>query len=585
MMNYSQFNKYDNYDKFPATSIPHYDNHSFEGYTQITQQIKRQLSPEKRIVVVDCYPGVCQDEILDAFKALSPALIIHSDDCKLPTDILDAMLKDNLTDDRVFGTLTTKKLVDFFNLDALNAAKAKIASTTDGIILVYGVGASLITEGDLLIYCDLARWEIQLRYRKGMSNWTSYNPNDPILSKYKRGFFIEWRIADRHKSNLFNRIDYLLDTNIADTPKMVTGEAFLHGLDTISRRPFRTVPYFDSGVWGGQWMKSVFNLDQSSPNFAWSFDGVPEENSLYLKFGQTTIEIPAIDLVFYKPIALLGERVYSHFGAEFPIRFDLLDTMGGGNLSLQVHPLMHYIQNTFGMHYTQDESYYILEAEDEAFVYLGLKDNVDKDEMLNALENAQKGIASFDAEKYINKIPAKKHDHFLIPSGTIHCSGKDTMVLEISATPYIFTFKLWDWDRLGLDGLPRPIHLNHGKEVIAWDRTTNWVYNNLVNQITTLSETPTIKEERTGLHKREFIDTIRHTFSETVYHLTNDSINVLNLVEGAEAIVESPLGEFEPFIVHFAETFMIPAAVKAYTITPYGVSKGSTLKTIKASIR
>lgn len=49
------------------------------------------------------------------------------------------------------------------------------------------------------------------------------------------------------------------------------------------------------------------------------------------------------------------------------------------------------------------------------------------------------------------------------------------MVLEISATPYIFTFKLWDWQRLGLDGLPRPINIEHGKHVIQWDRTTKWV--------------------------------------------------------------------------------------------------------------
>lgn len=49
---------------------------------------------------------------------------------------------------------------------------------------------------------------------------------------------------------------------------------------------------------------------------------------------------------------------------------------------------------------------------------------------------------SFNAEKYVNKFHAKKHDHFLIPVGTIHCSSKNCMVLEISATPYIFTFKL-----------------------------------------------------------------------------------------------------------------------------------------------
>ena len=157
---------------------------------------------------------------------------------------------------------------------------------------------------------------------------------------------------------------------------------------------------------------------------------------------------------------MLGEAVHARFGTEFPIRFDFLDTMDGGNLSLQVHPLTEYIQQQFGMHYTQDESYYLLDAADDGCVYLGLKENIDREQMIATC--TRRTADPFDAENYVNKFPAKKHDHFLIPAGTIHCSGSNSMVLEISATPYIFTFKLWDWGRLGLDGTPRPIHLDHG---------------------------------------------------------------------------------------------------------------------------
>ena len=219
-------------------------------------------------------------------------------------------------------------------------------------------------------------------------------------------------------------------------------------------------------------MKDKFDLDPSKPNYAWCFDCVPEENSLLLRFGDVRIEIPSQDLVLLYPRPLLGEKVHARFGAEFPIRFDFLDTIGGQNLSFQVHPLTEYIQQHFGMHYTQDESYYLLEAEPGAEVYLGTKTGVNPQEMLDDLASAQRGEKAFDDEKFVNRFPALKHDHFLIPAGTVHCSGAGAMVLEISATPYIFTFKLWDWGRLGLDGLPRPVPLEHVAEVIYWQRDT-----------------------------------------------------------------------------------------------------------------
>jgi len=226
----------------------------------------------------------------------------------------------------------------------------------------------------------------------------------------------------------------------------------------------------------------------------------------------------------------------------------------------------------------------MLDAKEDAFVYLGLKTGVDKDALLSDLE-ASVDTQKFDADKYVNKIPAKKHDHFLIPAGTIHCSGKNAMVLEISATPFLYTFKLWDWDRLGLDGRPRPVNIERGKEVLNWQRDTGFAHNELVNRFTVLHSGDGWVEERTGLHELQFIETRRHTFTRVVEHETNDTVNVLNLVEGDAVVVESAEGAFEPFVVHYAETFIIPAGIKKYTIKPYGSSEGKACKTIKAYVR
>ena len=236
------------------------------------------------------------------------------------------------------------------------------------------------------------------------------------------------------------------------------------------------------------------------------------------------------------------------------------------------------------MKYTQDESYYLLDSEDDATVFLGVKEGINRDAMIADLKAAQRGEIVFDAEKYVNRIPARKHDHFLIPGGTIHCSGANSLVLEISSTPNIFTFKLWDWQRLGLDGKPRPINIERGEKVINWRRDTDYVYNNLYNQVSVVDSGSGWVEERTGLHQNEFIETRRHRFTVPVKHNTCGSVNVLNLVEGDVVSVESENGEFEPFEVHYAETFIVPAAVGEYIIRPCGECD-KEYATIKAYVR
>lgn len=458
------------YDPFPKTKIKGYDNAIIQGWDEI---IKTLNGKEEQALIVDTYPGVYDEEIKKELKKIDHDVWIDALDLFKDKETIFEQLKYHITDDRIFGRMYYGEIDNFIVPEKLEELRKRFneALQNGEKVLVYGYGAHLIGPG-LLVYLDMARWEITLRYRKGMPNFQDDNVDEDALRKIKRGFFIEWRVADKYKRSLFDSIDYFLDTNNMDEIKMVSGDGVRAGLKQMAHRPFRLVPYFDPGVWGGQWMKEVCNLDPNKENYAWSFDGVPEENSIYLDFGNGYIELPAMDLVLYEPKPLLGASVYSRFGAEFPIRFDFLDTMGGQNLSLQVHPLTEYIHRMFGMAYTQDESYYILDAKEGASVYLGLKENIDKEQMIEDLYAANRGEILFDAEKYINRFPAKKHDHFLIPAGTCHCSGADAMVLEISATPYCFTFKLWDWARVGLDGLPRPVHIDHGKENIQWDRTT-----------------------------------------------------------------------------------------------------------------
>ncbi len=567
------------FNKYPFIEIP---GNVKNGWEQIIDSFS---DSGIKTITIDCYQGVFIDEIENAFE--NKVLFIRTEDFfKSEKEIRDMTQRD-VTDDEVFGVISHLKIEDFLDVKKFRTFDEKPSNASETIV-VCGPGASLFVKNpNIRIYADMARWEIQKRMRSGKVTGLGIdNSKEPFNHQYKRGFFVDWRVCDKHKKEWFNKCDYLLDTNKVGDPKLVTMQIIRDGLKKAVHQPFSVVPFFDPGPWGGHWMEETLGLDvKDEPNHAWCFNCVPEENSLLFKIGNNIIELPSINLVFFESSALLGDAVEARFGKEFPIRFDFLDTMGGGNLSLQVHPDTSYIQENFGMNYTQDESYYLLDAKEDGTVYLGLKEDAILSAMFAELEHAEAKNASFDAEKYVNTYAAKKHDHFLIPAGTVHCSAKNTMVLEISSTPFIFTFKMWDWGRLGLNGRPRPINLKHARNVVKGERRTRFVEKELINQFQVLSKGDGWVEEKTGLHELEFIETRRHWFSKSVHHQGNGSVNVMMLIDGEEAVVESEEALFEPFIVRYAEAFIIPAAVNSFRISPHGISQGKTIATIRAFVR
>lgn len=575
-------NTHSNYDKFPATET---SGHIWRGWEEIGSEITRRATDKHALLVLDTYHGVHDAELTEALIQLWPeAELIRTEELFRDEKQIRAMTEPYVTDDEIFGYLSPLGIADYFDPQRLHDARERIRLRARQTI-VYGCGAGYVApNADLTLYADMARWEIQQRSRAHSIHGLGVdNSAESPARQYKRGYFNDWPLLDNHKKSLYNRVDYWIDTHHPGRPLMIAAETFIQGIERTVQQPFRVVPFFDPAPWGGQWMKEVCDLDRERINFGWCFDCVPEENSLLLRIENELFEMPAQNLVYLRPQELLGAENRQQFGESFPIRFDFLDTMGGGNLSLQVHPTNEYIRKTFGIRYTQDESYYLLDAEEGASVYLGIKQGVDPEEMIAALRTAQQEGTTFDAERYVNRFPARKHDHYLIPGGTIHCSGAGAMVLEISATPNIFTFKMWDWGRMGLDGKPRPINIGHASHVINWQRNTDEIIRHHCNCIEPIAQHDGWREERTGLHDAEFIETRRHWFSVPVPHHTQGGVQVLNLIEGEAAVIESPTDRFAPFTVHYAETFILPASIGAYTIRP--LENGSSCGTIKAYVR
>lgn len=574
-----------NYNKYPTTQIGNFAEQAFRGYQEIVQVVTSTSSNTKNVIVIDCTVGVNSQELIDGFKEWSD-LVIDALDIFYDSKVMNAMLQRYVTDDRVFGIAYYGTWCDFIDERKLQTVQDKIASAK-GNILVVGVAASYITTGDVLIFADMTIWEIQMRYRMGLDNFNAQNYEDETTKKFKRGYFIDWRLSNFHKDDLMKKMDFYLDTVKVNDPRMITKTAFDDGLKQLLSQPFSTVPFFDEGLWGGQWMKEVMDIeDKQKINYAWSYNLLFPENEVNLSFGDVNINIPGYTLCRKYPKELIGEKGYSRFGCEYPIRYDYLDTMEGGNLSLQVHPNTQYFQEKFGMPFTQDESYYFLDCfPDDTYMYLGLTDQANREDMERDLIAANKGEIEFPAEKYTNKIAVKKHEHYHIPAGTVHCSGANTMVLEISSAPCIFTFKLWDWGRVGLDGIPRPINVEKGMEVIQWDKHEKFMLDTCAFKPIQIAQGEGWVEEKTGLHDYEFIETRRIWQSVKTLQKTNNETNALNLISGKEALIESPSGQFAPFVIHFAESVVIPALIDEYTISPFGESADQEIGIMKAFVR
>lgn len=281
-----------NFDKYPSTQI---NGFLIEGWQGIIKQIAGKK--ESKHIAFDCYPGVHHEEIKDALSRTGIRLVDTTSLMK-PKEEITALTHRYMTDDVLFGYITTLRMADYFDLSKVASFREEVISS-GGQIILYGHGAHyVLPDADLLLFADMARWEIIQRFRRGEVNGIGVeNRHESPSIQYKRGYFNDWRIYDVYKRHLMNKVDYWIDTHIKDHPKMIDANTFKTGLAKTVKRPFRVVPFFDAAPWGGQWMKGVCGLDPKQVNYGWCFDCVPEENSLLLNVNGVIFEMPSVNLV------------------------------------------------------------------------------------------------------------------------------------------------------------------------------------------------------------------------------------------------------------------------------------------------
>lgn len=476
-------------------------------------------------------------------------------------------------DDPIFGKRFSGSLEDFFDPQKLAQLQPNPKAN---LSILYGPGAALAGWEGLLVYLDLPKNELQFRARAGVpTNLGLAKAIDPKPA-YKRSYFVDWPVLNPHKAKLLPRIDLMVDAQRPDEITFAEGNSVRVGLGHMSKNFFRVRPWFEPGPWGGQWIKQqVPELAQDVPNYAWSFELITPENGLVFESDGLMLEVSFDFLMYHDPRAVLGEAA-ERFGYAFPIRFDWLDTVGGGNLSVQCHPRPEYARRNFGESFTQDETYYILDCKPGASVYLGFQENVNPAEFREELEASFVHHTPVDIEHFVQRHPAHKHDLFLIPNGTIHCSGEGSLVLEISATPYIFTFKMYDWLRLDLDGKPRPLNIDRAFKNLYLERRGQKVAEELISKAYVLEQGQDWRILHLPTHPEHFYDVHRLEFAQQIQLPTQDQCHVLALVEGTSVMLETEHGMRQQF--SYAETFVVPAAAGSYRLINQGASQAKVVK-------
>ncbi|MBQ8232922.1 MAG: class I mannose-6-phosphate isomerase [Lachnospiraceae bacterium] len=516
-----------------------------------------------------------------------------------PESITEEILENNLPSDRekdpvlLYGKLFEGEYEDLMVRQMLDELKDKIQNhNSEEVLIVYGHGALCSTLIDIYQYrtwIDIIPLRAILNVKAGQYKnigWvdgTEWN----FKQAARRCYFVDFELAMRSRMRIFRQ--YNLDSYIAgsnsDNMTLITvalmKQIFTRGLEY----PLRCRPVYLEGVWGGYYVKRLRNLPESMKNCAWVFDMIPMEVSTVFIINGMEFEFPFYALVQAEGEKLMGKASVEYFGNYFPVRFNYDDTFhSNGNMSIQCHPVREYVRRENGEFDRQDESYYVVMADQGAKTYLGFNDGVEISDFVDAVKESERNKTPVDYEKYINAVDSRPGVQVMIPAGTIHASGRNQLILEIgSLTVGSYTYKMYDYLRLDLDGNPRPLHTYHGERVLQPGRTTSWINENVVQKPRIVRSGPDWKEYIVGEHDLLYFSLRNVRFTDSYKDDTAGRFHVLTLVDGEQVTVRSLRDPSRYYVQNYLDIIVVPADMGPYEVV--NMYEGTTVAIHKTLLK
>lgn len=223
--------------------------------------------------------------------------------------------------------------------------------------------------------------------------------------------------------------------------------------------PLQFEPILKERIWGGEKLKTILNKPITSKITGESWELSTVEGDVSVVANGELKGKSLMELIDESPNEILGTEVYKRFGKQFPLLFKYLDARE--DLSIQVHPndkLAKERHNSFG----KTEMWYVTQADADARIIVGFKENSSKEEYLKHLND--KSLVSI-----LDTVKAKPGDVFFLETGTVHAIGAGLVVAEIQQTSDI-TYRLYDFDRKDAQGNTRELHVDLALDAINYNK-------------------------------------------------------------------------------------------------------------------
>ncbi|MBN1995574.1 MAG: class I mannose-6-phosphate isomerase [Anaerolineae bacterium] len=224
--------------------------------------------------------------------------------------------------------------------------------------------------------------------------------------------------------------------------------------------PLTFTPVFRDYIWGGRTLETQFgrNLPPGIVAESWEISG-HASSSTPVDYGPLAGET-LLDITKLLGLNLVGRRSQAMLArGKFPLLVKLLDAHKP--LSVQVHPDDDYAQAHENGELGKTEMWYVLHAEEGAYLIYGLKAGVTPGSFRAALE-------AENLESCLHQVPVKADDIIFVPVGSVHALMEGLVVAEIQQNSDT-TYRVYDWGRVGVDGKPRPLHIDKALDVINFE--------------------------------------------------------------------------------------------------------------------